>query len=78
LFCIKERGESDLVHNKKDPACRVDLLPGNSSLFCSPQTLVNPLAPLTYMFADAVHPTTLTHLIIARSVLIEVWKAGMI
>jgi phospholipase/lecithinase/hemolysin len=49
-----------------------------SSLFCSPNTLVQNLAPITYMFADQVHPTTLTHLIIARFVVVELWRRHMI
>lgn len=36
-----------------------------SSLFCSPQTLVAPNADQTYMFADSVHPTTHLHQIFA-------------
>lgn len=47
---------------------------GGSSLFCSRQTLVQHLAPVTYLFADGVHPTTLGHIIVARFVLIEMWK----
>jgi len=47
---------------------------GGSSLFCSPLTLLQKGAALTYLFADGVHPTTLGHLIIARFVLIGLWK----
>ena len=37
-----------------------------SSLFCNPQTLVAANAADTYAFADAVHPSTRSHLIIAQ------------
>jgi phospholipase/lecithinase/hemolysin len=47
---------------------------GGSSLFCSRLTLVQSGAAVTYLFADSVHPTTLGHLIIARFVLIGLWK----
>lgn len=36
--------------------------------FCTPQTLVSPEAPDTYVFADGSHPTTATHKIIAQLV----------
>lgn len=51
---------------------------GGSSLFCSRHTLVQNGAALTYMFADSVHPSTLGHLIIARFVLIGIWKRGLL
>jgi phospholipase/lecithinase/hemolysin len=51
---------------------------GGSSLFCSRQTLLQNGAALTYLFADGVHPTTLGHLIIARFVLIGVWRQGLL
>jgi hypothetical protein len=54
------------------------LIKDGTSLFCSRQTLVQNGAPLTYFFADGKHPTTLGHLIIARFVLIEVWKQGLL
>jgi phospholipase/lecithinase/hemolysin len=34
-------------------------------------------APVTYLFADTVHPTTLGHIIVARFVLIELWKRSL-
>lgn len=37
-----------------------------SSQFCGPTNLVAPNAPTTYTFADAVHPTTGVHRIIAQ------------
>jgi phospholipase/lecithinase/hemolysin len=49
-----------------------------TSLFCSLRTLVQNDAPIRYLFADSVHPTTLGHLIIARLVLIELWKQGLL
>jgi len=51
---------------------------GGSSLFCSRQTLLQNGAALTYLFADGVHPTTLGHLIVARFVLIGIWKQGLL
>ena len=51
---------------------------GGSSLFCSRQTLLQNGAALTYLFADGVHPTTLGHLIVARFVLIGIWKEGLL
>jgi phospholipase/lecithinase/hemolysin len=51
---------------------------GGSSLFCSRQTLVQNAAPVTYLFADGVHPTTLGHIITARFVLIEIWRRGLL
>ena len=44
--------------NISQPACRIDVLPGQSSLFCGIKSLVNPKANLFYKFADAIHPTT--------------------
>jgi len=38
------------------------------SPFCTPQTLVSPEAPETYVFADGSHPTTATHRIVAQLV----------
>jgi phospholipase/lecithinase/hemolysin len=49
-----------------------------SSLFCSPLTLVQDSAPIRYLFADDVHPTTLGHLILARFVLIELWRQRLL
>jgi phospholipase/lecithinase/hemolysin len=51
---------------------------GGSSLFCSRQTLVQRGAAVTYMFADSVHPSTLGHLIMARFVLIGIWRQGLL
>ncbi|MDM0047713.1 SGNH/GDSL hydrolase family protein [Variovorax sp. J22R115] len=49
-----------------------------SSLFCSPLTLVELNAPFQYFYADTEHPTTLGHLIIARFVLTEMYRQGLI
>jgi len=35
-----------------------------NSLLCNPTTLISPDAPLTYAFADGVHPTTAAHRIL--------------
>jgi phospholipase/lecithinase/hemolysin len=75
-----------LVRELNVPACdrakieaiTHELIKDGTSLFCSRQTLVQNGAPLTYFFADGKHPTTLGHLIIARFVLIEVWKQGLL
>ncbi|HVF83923.1 MAG TPA: autotransporter domain-containing protein [Sphingomicrobium sp.] len=47
--------------NVTSTACTV-----SNSLLCNPTTLVSPDAPLTYAFADGVHPTTGAHRIIAQ------------
>ena len=39
------------------------------SLLCTPSNLVAPNANMTYVFADDVHPTGMSHLIVAQSVL---------
>ncbi|MGE5087856.1 MAG: autotransporter outer membrane beta-barrel domain-containing protein [Candidatus Levyibacteriota bacterium] len=44
------------------PACTT-----SSSLQCTPATLVDPNAPMTYLFADDVHPTTATAKILAAA-----------
>jgi phospholipase/lecithinase/hemolysin len=75
-----------LVHEINVPACDAakiaaitnGLEQGGSSLFCSRQTLLQNGAALTYLFADGVHPTTLGHLIVARFVLIGIWKQGLL
>lgn len=75
-----------LVRELNVPACdraKIEALTNGqdkegTSLFCSRQTLVQNGAPLTYFFADGKHPTTLGHLIVARFVLVEVWKRGLL
>lgn len=49
-----------------------------SSLFCSPRTLVHADAPKRFLFADAAHPTTRGHQILARFVLIELWRKKLL
>jgi phospholipase/lecithinase/hemolysin len=74
------------VHEINVPACDAakiaaitnGLEQGGSSLFCSRQTLVQNGAAFSYLFADGVHPTTLGHVIVARFVLIEIWKRGLL
>ncbi|MGE5668655.1 MAG: autotransporter outer membrane beta-barrel domain-containing protein [Betaproteobacteria bacterium] len=39
----------------------------SSALNCTPATLVNPNAPMTYLFADDVHPTTAAAKIVAQA-----------
>lgn len=48
------------ITNTTTPACTVP-----QSLLCTPATLVSPNAPQTFLFADAVHPTTVGHQILA-------------
>ncbi len=47
-------------------------------LYCSTRTLVSPAAPFTHLFADILHPSTLGHLIIARRVVVDILKAGLL
>jgi phospholipase/lecithinase/hemolysin len=49
-----------------------------TSLFCSLRTLVQNDAPIRYLYADSVHPTTLGHLLFARFVLIELWRQRLL
>jgi len=48
------------IANTSTPACTVP-----QSLLCTPATLVNPNAPQTFLFADASHPTTAGHQLLA-------------
>ncbi len=50
------------------PACRLDIVPNKSSLFCSAQTLVAPGADLTFKYADGLHPTTAYSRVVAEFV----------
>jgi phospholipase/lecithinase/hemolysin len=51
--------------NATTPACTSLTTPGNpaslSALICFPTTVVSPGADVTYLFADAVHPTASAH-----------------
>jgi len=86
LMRVIENPHAFLVHEINVPACDAakiaaitnGLEQGGSSLFCSRQTLLQNGAALTYLFADGVHPTTLGHLIVARFVLIGIWKQGLL
>lgn len=68
------------------PACDVEKIAiatgglevGGSSLYCSARTLVSNLAPFTYLFADVLHPTSLGHLILARRVVLDLLKDGLL
>ncbi len=53
--------------NTTVPACTTA-----SSLNCTSQTLVNATAPSNYVFADGVHPTTVTHALFAQAVESEI------
>jgi phospholipase/lecithinase/hemolysin len=83
---VIENPHAFLVREINVPACDAakiaaitdGLEQGGSSLFCSRQTLLQNGAALTYLFADSVHPTTLGHLIVARFVLIGIWKQGLL
>lgn len=57
------------------PACNIAVLPGNSSLFCSPATLVAPNANSTFFYADAVHPTTGAHQLFGQFVISRIASA---
>jgi outer membrane lipase/esterase len=46
------------------------------ALLCTPQTLVQPNAGSTFVFADDVHPTTAAHLGIAEAVISELTAPG--
>ncbi|TBR36025.1 MULTISPECIES: autotransporter outer membrane beta-barrel domain-containing protein [Dyella] len=49
--------------NVTTPACTV-----SSSINCTPNTLVDPNAAKTYLFADGVHPTTAAHAMLSQYV----------
>ncbi len=52
--------------NVSSAACRPQPAPaGDSSLFCNPNSFVTPSAASTYLFADAVHPASRAHEMIA-------------
>jgi len=52
--------------NVTSPACTNDFGGRPYALFCTPQTLVSPDAPTTYLFADGNHPTTAGMQLIAQ------------
>lgn len=47
--------------NATTPACTSVVNGSLTSLACTPNTLVSPTAPNTYVFADGVHPTNAMH-----------------
>jgi len=74
------------VKNLTIPACDLNkvtaLTEGNVvdawALMCTSDTLVEPEAAYTYLFADDVHPSTLGHEITARFVLQSLHKLGVL
>ena len=54
------------LSNVTGVACNLAVLPGQSSLFCNPNTLVSPGANNTFLFADGVHPTGAAHRLLAE------------
>ena len=56
------------LKNAANPACTVQTLPFRSVLFCTEQTLVEPNANSTYLYADGVHLTSAGHRLIAAAV----------
>jgi len=56
------------LSNVTTPACNIAVLPGNSSLFCTTNTLIG-TADAHFLYADAVHPTPYGHALFATYVL---------
>jgi outer membrane lipase/esterase len=55
------------LSNVTDAGCGVQPAPaGDSSLFCNPNSYVDPNAANSYLFADGVHPTTAAHKMISQ------------
>lgn len=61
--------------NVTSTACNIAALPGNSSLFCTANTL-NAGVDSHYLFADSVHPTPYGYLLLARLVSKEMLIKG--
>jgi len=59
-------------------ACDTSVLPGGSSLFCTPATYVAPDANETYLFADGVHPTGAAHRMLAQVVVATIQAPGQV
>lgn len=59
-------------------ACNTALLPGGSSLFCTPAALVAPGANNTHLFADGVHPTGAGHRLLADAVIATIAAPSVI
>ncbi|MEY8877877.1 MAG: SGNH/GDSL hydrolase family protein [Leptothrix sp. (in: b-proteobacteria)] len=64
--------------NVTAPACDVANLPNNSSLFCSGSTLVTGADATTWLFADAIHPTTGGHAAISNAFITKLQGFGWI
>lgn len=63
--------------NVSSTACNIAVLPGNSSLFCTANTLNTGVGADThYLFADSVHPTPYGYLQLARLVSKEMLIKG--
>jgi outer membrane lipase/esterase len=53
--------------NVTTPGCLTQPAPaGSSSLFCNPASFANPSVPTSYLFADAIHPSTAAHAMLAQ------------
>ncbi|OIR16270.1 GDSL-like lipase/acylhydrolase [mine drainage metagenome] len=57
------------------PACNIAALPNNSSLFCTPSTLI-PAVDAHYLYADAVHPTPYGYALFATYILQAMTNKG--
>jgi outer membrane lipase/esterase len=64
--------------NVTSTACNIAVLPGNSSLFCSPATYVSADANETFLFADGVHPTGAAHAMLAQVVQATIQAPGQV
>jgi outer membrane lipase/esterase len=64
--------------NTTATACNLALLPGGSSLFCTPGAYVNPTANQTYAFADGVHPSGASHALLAKLVVATLAAPGQV
>jgi outer membrane lipase/esterase len=65
-------------NNVTSTACNIAVLPGNSSLFCTPATYVAANANETYLFADGVHPTGAAHAMLAQVVQATIQAPGQV
>ncbi len=54
------------------------LVQTGDSLFCSSQTLTQPGADVQYLYSDDIHPSTLGHLLLARYILVESVRQGLL
>ena len=65
------------VSNSTVPACDLQKLPGQSSLFCNQTTLIAS-ADAHFLFADGVHPSAYGHRLFADYVILQMAKRGWI